>query len=334
MPSYKTGDPKKAPTPDPKGRCGSSAGYQAHRRRGEEACEACRLAHSAADRARKQGKTGVNSPPAKPRRRHIPIEHKLEALETGTNDPRPVEMPPESVEETKEPDKVVEEAAKESAQEPTSDATEPAEAPTPAKAPNPAKDAKEPAKTAEAPAKAPNPAKDAKEPAKTAEAPAKAAEASDKAPAKQAPSKPARPAKATAVRKVPDGVPTPPDWLRARGLELWIEVTQAHKLNASALTLLGEACRTADRLERLAAALASRSTMWFELGDIDQATELGVPIIVNGMIGEARQLQTTLRQTLTTLKVVEVDAAEKVAKSPLDELAARRKKRLAEQGGA
>lgn len=306
MPSYKTGDPKKAPTPDPKGRCGSSAGYQAHRRRGEEACEECRLAHSAADRARKQGKTGVNSPPAKPRRRHIPIEHKLEALETGTNDPRPVEMPPESVEETKEPD-----------QEPTSDATEPAEAPTPAT----------PAETS---------AKDSKEPAE-APKPAKAAEVPNTPPAKPAPSKPPRPtgpAKATAERKVPAGVPTPPDWLRARGLELWIEVNQAHKLNASALTLLGEACRTADRLERLAAALASRSTLWFELGDIDQATELGVPIIVNGMIGEARQLQTTLRQTLTTLKVVEVDAAEKVAKSPLDELAERRKKRLAGQGGA
>jgi len=143
-----------------------------------------------------------------------------------------------------------------------------------------------------------------------------------------------KPAKATAERKVPEGVPTPPDWLKARGLELWIEVTQAHKLNASALTLLGEACRTADRLERLAAALSSRSTMWFELGDIDQATELGVPIVVNGMIGEARQLQTTLRQTLTTLGVVNVDAAEKSAKSPLDQLAERRKQRLAAQGGA
>lgn len=315
MSKYKTGDPKKAPTPDPKGRCGSSAGYQAHRRRGEEACEACRLAHSAADRARKQGRKGVNSPPAKPRRRHIPIEHKLEALETGTNDPRPVEMPPESVEETKEPDMVVDKEPAKTDQERAIDAEEPTEAPKPTE---------EPAKAAE----------DSKEPAKAAETPAKTAEVPDTPPAKSAPSKPTRPAKATAERKVPAGVPTPPDWLRSRGLELWIEVTQEHKLNASALTLLGEACRTADRLERLAAALASRTTMWFELGDVDQATELGVPIIVNGMIGEARQLQTALRQTLTTLKVIEVDAAEKVAKSPLDELAARRKKRLAGQGGA
>lgn len=279
--------PRKLPTPDPKGRCGSSAGYQAHRRRGEEACDACRTAHSAAAYTRKQGKKAKKSPPAKPRRRHVPIEHNLgDVEETPTTD-----------------------------QEPAIDATEPAETPNPAEEPTPA-------------------AKDPEEPAKADETPAKAAEVPDKAPAKQTPSKPARPAKATAERKVPDGVPTPPDWLRARGLQLWIEVTQAHDLNTSALTLLGEACRTADRLERLAGALASRTTMWFELGDLDQATELGVPIVVNGMIGEARQLQTTLRQTLTTLGVVKVDAAEKVAKSPLDELAARRKKRLAAQDGA
>lgn len=287
----------KKPTPDPKGRCGTAAGYHAHRRRGEKACDECRAAQSAANLARAHGKKPEKAPPAKPRRRHIPIEHKLEALEKGMNDPHPVEMTLESVEE-----------AASDATPDTASATEPTKA-----------------------------AKPIKGPTKAAETPAKAPEVPNTLPAKQAPSKPprpARPAKATAERKVPAGVPAPPDWLRARGLELWIEVNQAHKLNASALALLGEACRTADRLERLAAALSSRSTLWFELGDVDQATELGVPIVINGMISEARQLQTTLRQTLTTLKVVEVDAAEKVAKSPLDELAARRKKRLAGQGGA
>lgn len=232
-----TGDDRKAPTADPKGRCGTYAGYRAHQRRGERPCDPCRLANNERTRQRRTGEPITPSPPAKPRRRHVPIEHELE---TGTNDPRPVELPPEPA---------------------------------------------------------------------------------------------TKPAKASATPQVPEGVPTPPDWLKARGLELWIEVTQANKLNASALILLGEACRTADRLERMAAALSSRSTLWFELGDLDQATELGVPVVVNGMIGEARQLQTTLRQTLTTLGVVNVDAAEKVAKSPLDQLAERRKQRLAAQGG-
>lgn len=319
MPNYKMSENTKKPTVDPKGRCGTAAGYQAHRRRGEQACDECRAAQSAANRARKQGKQPKKAPPAKARRRHIPIEHKLGEVETGTNDPRPVEMPPESVEEAKEPD-MVEEETPTTTEEPAVDAAPDAE------------ESKEAAKPAEETATSDKGADQT--PTKADQTPAKAAEVPDKAPAKQTPSKPARPAKATAERKVPDGVPTPPDWLRARGLQLWIEVTQAHDLNTSALTLLGEACRTADRLERLAGALASRSTMWFELGDIDQATELGVPIVVNGMIGEARQLQTTLRQTLNTLGVIKVDAAEKAAKSPLDELAARRKKRLAAQDGA
>lgn len=232
---------RKDPTTDPRGRCGTYAGYRAHQRRGERPCDPCRLANNERSRQRKAGENITASPPTQPRKRNVPIERELDG---GTNDPRPVEMPPEP-----------------------------------------------------------------------------------------APAGPAKRAKATATPQVPDGVPTPPDWLKARGLELWIEVTQAHDLNASALVLLGEACRTADRLERMAAALSSRTTMWFEIGDIDQATELGVPVIVNGMIGEARQLQTSLRQTLTTLGVLKVDAAEKVAKSPLDQLAERRKKRLAAQGG-
>lgn len=235
---------RKDPTTDPRGRCGTYAGYRAHQRRGERPCDPCRLANNERSRQRNAGERIIPSPPAQPRKRNVPIERELDG---GTNDPRPVEMPPE--------------------------------------------------------------------------------------PAQDKPTPPSAPAKPAAKPQVPEGVPTPPDWLKARGLELWIEVTQAHSLNASALTLLGEACRTADRLERMAAALSSRTTMWFEIGDIDQATELGVPVIVNGMIGEARQLQTSLRQTLTTLGVLKVDAAEKVAKSPLDQLAERRKKRLAAQGG-
>ena len=230
-----------APTPDDRGRCGTARGYQAHRKRGEYACDACRKAHNEATKARNHGKRIRVKPEGTPKR-DVPAD-----VHAGL-----AEIPKAAPKST----------------------------PTEAKA----------------------------------EAP--------------------KPAKATPTPQVPDGVPTPPDWLKARGLELWIEVNQAHKLNASALVLLGEACRTADRLERLAAALSSRSTMWFELGDLDQASELGIPIVVNGMIGEARQLQTALRQTLTNLGVVKVDAANDAAKSPLDQIAEKRKQRLAAQGGA
>ena len=134
-------------------------------------------------------------------------------------------------------------------------------------------------------------------------------------------------------------LPDPPAYLRAKGRALWDSVVSAYTLTPAALAMLGEACRTADRLERMAAALSSRSTLWFEvepsLADQDVDTGVEFSVVVNGMIGEARQLQTTLRQTLTTLGVVGVEAANtgQESTSVLDQLAQRRQARLA-GGGA
>lgn len=127
--------------------------------------------------------------------------------------------------------------------------------------------------------------------------------------------------------------PPPPDWLKAKGQHLWESVTSQYELTPAALVLLGEACRTADRLERMAAALSSRSTLWFELGDVELPDDEGIPIVVNGMIGEARQLQTALRQTLGQLGVVSASSTENKGTSVLDQLQARREKRRREQQG-
>lgn len=133
---------------------------------------------------------------------------------------------------------------------------------------------------------------------------------------------------------VPDDIPDPPEYLKAKGRKLWVDLTTRYTFTDAALTLAGEACRTVDRLERIAGALSSRSTMWFEVGDIDLADEAGVPVVVNGMIGEARQLQGTLRQTLNQLGVVGVEAANMAPqKSALDQLAERREARLAAAAG-
>lgn len=129
---------------------------------------------------------------------------------------------------------------------------------------------------------------------------------------------------------VPEDGPTPPEFLRARGREMWRGLTTNYKFTDAALVMAGEACRTVDRLERIAGALSSRTTMWFEIGDIELADEAGVPVVVNGMIGEARQLQSTLRQTLNQLGVVGVEAVDVAPqKSALDQLADRRAERLA-----
>lgn len=133
-----------------------------------------------------------------------------------------------------------------------------------------------------------------------------------------------------------EDVPPPPDWLKAKGKALWASVVDRYVLTDAALAMLTEACRTIDRLERFSAALASQSTFWFEVKDIDMADENGVPVVVNGMIGEARQLQTVLRQTLTALGVVGVEDRGDgvVEKDPLDELVALRQARLAKMNGA
>lgn len=127
--------------------------------------------------------------------------------------------------------------------------------------------------------------------------------------------------------KEPEQGPPPPDWLKAKGKQLWEDVTSQYELTSAALVLLGEACRTADRLERMAAALSSRSTLWFELGDVELPDDKGVPIVVNGMIGEARQLQTTLRQTLNQLGVVSTSSTKNKGTGVLESLQARREKR-------
>lgn len=134
------------------------------------------------------------------------------------------------------------------------------------------------------------------------------------------------------VQEVAEDLPQPPAYLRAKGVAMWNDVVRAYDLTPAALVLLGEACRTADRLERMAAALSSRSSLWFELepamedAGLDGKEEWNV--VVNGMIGEARQLQTALRQTLNQLGVVGVEAS--TAGQPmsvLDQLAERREQR-------
>lgn len=215
---------KKAPTPDPKGRCGTYAGYTAHGRRGETACQPCRTANTTRQRERRRAK--------------------------------------------------------------------------------PATTAAAPAVQETAPLRQPEP-----EPLPRVNAPAE--DHTD----------------------VDSTLPAPPEYLKAKGRGLWNDLTRRYKFTDGALVLLGEACRTTDRLERMAAALSSRSTLWFEVGDIDLAEDAGVPVVVNGMIGEARQLQTSLRQTLTQLGVVGVEAANVEGhKSALDQLAERRAKRLAAGG--
>ncbi|MGP5928372.1 hypothetical protein [Corynebacterium glyciniphilum] len=129
--------------------------------------------------------------------------------------------------------------------------------------------------------------------------------------------------------------PDAPSYLQPRGRALWDAVVRDFQLSPGALEVLTEACRISDRLERMAAALASRNTLWFELGDEDPDAG-GVPVVVNHMVGESRNLQNALRQALDKLGVVHVQPVERAGgdqkPSLLDELARKRAERLAREG--
>lgn len=256
-----TSEKKKRPTQDPKGRCGTLAGYRAHARRNERPCKACKAANAARARARYHGV-----------------------------DPN-----------TLRPSDVVQDQRRGSNGQAVPDAPMSAQAAAPA-----------PRGTA--PASGLHSA-----------TPRRADVAVDEAPA------PVVDAPATV-----DGIPAPPAFLRAQGSDLWQRVLAEFDLNPAGLVMLGEACRTVDRLERMAAALSSRSTLWFEVEEsLTSQLEDGqeFQVVVNGMVGEARQLQAALRSTLKELGITEVRPRAVESDAPReslqDELKRKRAERLA-----
>lgn len=123
-----------------------------------------------------------------------------------------------------------------------------------------------------------------------------------------------------------------PAFLKDRGRKLWDEVTGAYDLEPAALTVLAECCRMADRAERFSAALASKHTFWFEVDGMDQADEAGVPVVVNSMIAEARQMTVGIRQGLNSIGVLKPGKAKSTEGGIFDELQKRRAKRVAGEG--
>lgn len=120
-----------------------------------------------------------------------------------------------------------------------------------------------------------------------------------------------------------------PNFLKTAGRDLWDEVTAEYSLNPASRVVLAEACRMTDRLDRFAAALSSKKTFWFELGDAENALEDGVPVVVNNMIGEARQMTAGIRQALNSIGVLQAGEKKSKGNSITDELQRKRQQRLA-----
>ncbi|QNQ90730.1 hypothetical protein GP475_08825 [Corynebacterium poyangense] len=113
---------------------------------------------------------------------------------------------------------------------------------------------------------------------------------------------------------------------------LWEEVHKAYEVDGVSRELVVEACRLADRCERMAAALSSKKTLWFELGEPSDLDSGGVEIqiVVNSMIGEARASQAALATTLAKIGALpKIKPKEDQRVNVLDQLAERRKARIA-----
>lgn len=89
-------------------------------------------------------------------------------------------------------------------------------------------------------------------------------------------------------------LPAPPKGLASAGRELWREVQGSYELERHEALLLREACRCADRLDRLAAEAAA--------GSVTVTNHRGDQVAHPAMV-EARQQAITLSRLLASLRL-------------------------------
>lgn len=95
------------------------------------------------------------------------------------------------------------------------------------------------------------------------------------------------------------GDPRQPRYLRVRGRRLWAELTVDNPGPAE-VVLIEEACRLADRLDKLDAILGGRDKAWITLASSDDGAV--AEVVVDKALSEARQQQIALKQLLAELR--------------------------------
>lgn len=135
-----------------------------------------------------------------------------------------------------------------------------------------------------------------------------------------------KPEKKGTPRRKREYDPLQDGYLGDSGKKLWRDIKSAYELDPVGDILLMEACRMKDRLDRLAGALSSSSSFWFELGDpIETADgEVQVQVVVNNIIAETRQLQAAMAINLGKIGVLKPAKAISESSSIMDQLQAKR----------
>lgn len=95
--------------------------------------------------------------------------------------------------------------------------------------------------------------------------------------------------------------PTAPTGLGTRGKRLWKDLTEAHEMDAMQLVILGEACRCADRLEKLDALLRGEVEVWATL--VHNLRTEDYELKIDSALSEARQQQNVMKQLLVSLRL-------------------------------
>lgn len=135
---------------------------------------------------------------------------------------------------------------------------------------------------------------------------------------------------------MPEGVPEPPSELRDTGRAVWEAAHTAADLSAIHRHVLLEACRIADRLDRLHGAIGNHKKLWFELGEIDE--EGIAAITISAPLAEARQQALAYENLLRRIGALTPAQGKKADNTDTDnplaaiaaQVAAAREKRAAE----
>ncbi len=104
-----------------------------------------------------------------------------------------------------------------------------------------------------------------------------------------------------------------PMTLGPRGKRVWNGIAKNHELDAVQLVVLEEACRVADRLEKLDEILRGdeESFLRLELPRGAEGFEGEMVLQVAGALAESRQQQNVMKQLLVSLRLEDVDTGKK-----------------------
>lgn len=119
----------------------------------------------------------------------------------------------------------------------------------------------------------------------------------------------------------------------ARGQRLWDSLTTDRDADAAWLVMAEEACRIADRLDRLEALIAGDDREWARIDFTVRGDRKEIRLVFDDALAEARQQANALRQLMTSLRVGTASEKTNGAVSALDQLAAKRQNRRAAPAG-